>query len=127
MDLCHEAGTLFTYAFSKGSIPLLDQMLEAGVDILQAIDPLMDPYMDMKKLKEITRGKMSLWGGINESLTIQEGSEEEIKNTVEKAISDLGPDGGFVLSPVDNVLLTTEEAWRKVLLFIKVWKEISGI
>lgn len=126
-DLCHGADAMFVYVLVRGFIPLIDQVLEAGVDILQGVDPVSDPYMDMKKLKEMTRGKISLWGGVNEAITVQLKSEDEIRKAVKETIVTLGSDGGLVLSPVENVLLTTDEAWRKVMLFIKVWKELRNI
>lgn len=125
--LCHETDTLFAYVLVRGSIPLIDQVLEAGVDILQGVDPVMDPYMDMKKLKEKVKGKMSLWGGVNEAVTIQSGSEDEIRSAVKKAMVELGSDGGLVLSPVENVLITTDEEWNKVLMFINAWKNICDL
>jgi len=111
VGLCHEADTMFVYVLAKGSMPLIGQVLEAGVDILQGVDPVSDPYMDMKKLKEMTRGKMSLWGGVNEAITVQLKSEDEIRKAIKEANNTLGYDGGFILSPVENVLLTTDEAW----------------
>lgn len=126
-DLCHQAGTKFAYAMAKGSLPLIDQILDAGVDILQCIDPVMDPYMDLKKLKVIGNNKISVWGGVNEPITVQSGSEEKIRKAVKEAIITLDSNGGLVLSPVENVLLTTNKAWENVLLFIKVWKEMRNI
>lgn len=123
-NLCHQAGAKFAYTLVRGSIPLIDQVLEAGVDALIGVDPVMDPYMDMQVLKEKVSGKICLWGGVNEALTIQSGTKDEIKEAVRKAINILGKDGGFILSPVENVLLTSDESWRNVKMFIEIWKEL---
>lgn len=123
--LCHQAGAKFTYTLVRGSIPLIDQVLEAKVDALIGVDPVMDPYMDMQVLKEKTKGKMCLWGGVNEAITIQSGNKDEIREAVRKAIDILGKDNGFILSPVENVLLTSDESWRKVMMFIEIWKELK--
>ena len=128
VKLCHQAGTRFAYTIVKGSLPLIDQIAGAKVDILIGVDPSsMDPYMDLKLLHEKVNGKMCLWGGINEAVTIQSGTEDEIREAVKKAINILGKDGGFILSPVENVLLTTDEAWKKVMMFIKIWNEMKKI
>jgi len=105
----------------------MDHLLNGGVDILQGISSIMNPYKDMKKLKDVVKGKMSLWGGVNEAVTVQSGSEDEIRKEVEEAVNTLGSDGGFVICPVDNILLTTDEAWEKVMMFIKAWNEIKSL
>jgi hypothetical protein len=38
----------------------------------------------------------------------------------------LGPGGGFILSPVDNVREDTERAWANTRTFIDTWKEYRG-
>jgi hypothetical protein len=69
---------------------------------------------------------MNIWGGVNEALTLQIGSEDDIRNAIKKAINTFGTDGGFILSPVENILFTTDESWKKVLKFIEIWKEIRA-
>ena len=76
-----------------------------------------------KSLKKKAQRKICLWGGVNQALTIELGDEDGIKDAVEEAITVLGKDGGFILSPVENVIDISEVVWKKVIMFIEAWKE----
>ena len=71
--------------------------------------------------KRKLRGRIALWGGVSGFLTIEEGSEDDIRKATAAALETLGPDG-FILSPVDNIRSASETVWRKVLSFIDTWK-----
>jgi len=67
---------------------------------------------------------MCVWGGVNGFITIERGTEEEVRSAVREAIEALGPGGGFILSPVDNVRADDETARRNVTAFIDAWKQV---
>ncbi len=123
-SLTRQAGAKFGYIMTGGIMPLLDMILEAGVDINIGVDPVQGKGTDVKALKAKSDGKMCLWGGVNGFLTVERGTEEEIAAAVEGAIGVLSKNGGFILSPVDNVTDDTEKTWRNVKRFIEVWKEL---
>jgi hypothetical protein len=81
--------------------------------------------MRFPKLKQKLRGRIALWGGVNGFLTIEDGSEDDIRRATAAALATLGPDG-FILSPVDNVRNPSEATWRKVLAFIAARKQAVG-
>ena len=125
IELTHQAGVKFGYIITSGVMPLLDDFLELGIDVLIGVDPIMGKGTDLKELKEKLKGKISLWGGINGFLTIEKGTKKEVEEAVEKAISVLGPEG-FILSPVDNVTEDSKRSWDNVKTMIKRWKEIRN-
>ena len=55
-------------------------------------------------------------------MTVELGTEEETAAAVRRALEVLGADGGFILSPVDNVREDTENAWRNTHRLIETWK-----
>lgn len=120
-ELAHQAKAKFGYILTTGVMPLVDLLIEAGVDVLIGVDPLQDRTIEMSILKERAKGKMGLWGGVNGFLTVEMGTSEEVQKAVRKALEALGPDG-FVLSPVDNVREDQPEVWRNVNVFIRTWK-----
>ncbi len=125
VDLAHQAGAKFGHIItSKAPV---DELIEIGVDVLIGVDPVMDPTMDLAALKAKAKGKICLWGGVNQALTVEQGSENEIKEAVEKAVRTLGKDGGFILCPVENVIDVSQEVWDKELMFIEAWKELRAI
>ena len=102
VDLAHEHGAKFGYICSSGTKPMLDFHLEAGIDVLIGVDPVQDTRMDLALLKERVGDRMCLWGGVSGAVTVEMGTEEEVRLAVRQAIEALGPTG-FILSPVDNI------------------------
>lgn len=124
VELAHQAGAKFGYIMTVGALQFVDLLTEAGVDVLIGVDDVQDHGMDFRALKDTARGRLGLWGGVNGFVTIEEGTDAEIRSATERATETLGPDG-FILSPVDNIRDTSEATWRRVRLFIDTWKECA--
>jgi len=122
VDLTHQSGVKFGYIMTSGVMPLLDDLLNSGIDVLIGIDPIQGRGTNLKEFKEKLRGRICLWGGVNGFLTIERGTKKEVEDAVSKAISILGPEGGFILSPVDNVTEDRDITWNNVKVMIKIWK-----
>ncbi len=121
--MAHQAGAKFGYILTSGAMPLLDMIIEAGVDVLIGVDPIQGKGTDMAEMKRRTAGKLALWGGINGFLTVERGTPQGIREAVKLALDTLGPDG-FILSPVDNIRDTSEETWRNTMALIEAWREM---
>jgi len=119
--LAHSAGAKFGYINTSGTRAILDQIMEAGVDVLVGVDPIQGKDTDLAAFKQAARGRMCLWGGVNGFLTVEQGTPEEIEAAVREALSALGPEG-FILSPVDNVRDLSEPCWERVLEFVRAWR-----
>ncbi len=125
IELVHQAGVKFGYIMTSGVMPLLDDFLQLGIDVLIGVDPLQGKGTDLKLLKKRLNEKICLWGGINGFLTIEKGTREEVEEAVEESISILGPKG-FILSPVDNVRESSELSWNNIKTMIDTWKRKLG-
>jgi len=123
IDITHQAGARFGYIMTSGVMPLLDDFLELGIDVLIGVDPIMGKGTDLKRLKERLSGKICLWGGVNGFLTIEKGEKEEVEEAVSQAISIFAQGGGFILSPVDNVTEDSEKSWSNVKSMVETWKK----
>ena len=121
VDLAHERGAKFGYICSSGTRPMLDHYLEAGFDVLIGIDPVQGTYTNMPLMKEKLGNAMCLWGGVSGAVTVETGSEEEVRSAVREAIDTLGPDG-FILSPIDNLTVDAPLTWQNVEVFIDEWR-----
>lgn len=122
-EQCHAADTKFVYTSTSGVMPLLGLYVEAGVDVLQGVDPIMGKGTDLRIMKEKLNKKICLWGGVNQTLTVEMGTDDQIRKAVINAIKILAPGGGFILSPVENVLHTTDKIWERTYKFIKIARE----
>jgi uroporphyrinogen-III decarboxylase len=120
-DLAHERGAKFGYICTSGTTPLLDDYLEAGIDVLIGVDPIQGTLTDMPLLREKLGGRMCLWGGVSGAVTVEMGTEGDVRAAVHAALDSLGPDG-LILSPVDNVTVDAPRTWRNVEALIDEWK-----
>jgi len=120
--LAHERGIKFGYICSSGTRPMLDYYKEAGIDVLIGIDPVQGTYTDMVLMKEKIGERICLWGGVSAAVTVERGSEEEIRSAVRHALKTLGPEG-MVLSPVDNFTVDEPNTWSNIDIFIDEWKK----
>ncbi len=122
-DLAHQAGAKLGGMMTTGTLPLVDLLAEAGLDAIMGIDP---HVTDLGALKRETNGRLALWGGINGYGTVEQGSEAQVRAEVRQAVELLAPDGGFILSPVENVRDRSQRAWSNTLALIDEWKAITG-
>ncbi len=61
IELTHQAGAKFGYIMTSGIMPLLDDSLELGVDVLIGVDPVQGKGTDLRLLKtEAGRENLSL-------------------------------------------------------------------
>jgi len=123
VELVHQAGRKFGYIITSAFLPLLDDILAAGVDVLIGLDPKEGKGTDLREVKRRFReAGRCLWGGVSGPLSVETCGPGETEAAVREAISILGEGGGFVLSPVDNVREDTENAWKNTEVLIETWK-----
>lgn len=124
-DIVHQAGRYFGYIITSAFLPLLDDILAAGVDVLIGLDPSEGKGTHLPAIKErVRRAGRALWGGVSGAITVEMGSEADTENAVSAALETLGGGGGFILSPVDNVRENTDTARRNTRRFIEAWKRL---
>lgn len=122
VDLVHDHGTKFGYICSSGLQPMLSLFSEAGIDVLIGIDPVQGTYTNLTTIKEKIGDTTCLWGGVSGAVTVELGSEAQVRSAVQQAISTLGPNG-FILSPVDNITIDAPQTWQNIQVFIDEWKK----
>jgi len=119
VQLAHQAGVKFGYIVTSKVMPLIDLIIESGVDVLIGVDPR---EYDLEKLAVKAKGKLCLWGGVNGHLTVERGAPEDVEGEVSRAMRMLAPLGGFIMSPVDNVREYTAEVGANVNQLIESWR-----
>jgi uroporphyrinogen-III decarboxylase len=122
VDLAHERGAKFGYICTLGTKPMLDMYREAGIDVLIGVDPVQDPRAETGLVKEKLGRSTCLWGGVSGAVTVERGSEQEVRSAVRQAVETLGP-MGFILSPVDNITVDDPHTWRNVDVFVDEWRK----
>jgi uroporphyrinogen-III decarboxylase len=123
-ELVHQAGKKYAYIVTTAFMPILDDILDAGVDILIGLDPREGKGTELQKVKDKFQARNKcIWGGVSGALTVEQGSEAETEAAVIEALHVLGAGSGFILSPVDNVREDTPTAWKNTRRFIDTWKK----
>ncbi|MDP2999791.1 MAG: uroporphyrinogen decarboxylase family protein [Bryobacterales bacterium] len=93
--------------------PIVPELIEIGVDVLNPIQPRsMDPALMKRKYGD----KLCFWGTIDEQFTLPFGSSEDVRREVLARIETAGADGGLILGPTHHVQLDTplENFWAMV-------------
>jgi uroporphyrinogen-III decarboxylase len=121
VDLAHEHGASFGYICSSGLRPMFDLFLEAGIDVLIGVDPVQGTHTDLRQIKEKLGERICVWGGVSGAVTVELGSEDEIRQAVRQAVQQLGP-AGLILSPVDNITVDAPLTWSNLQIFIDEWQ-----
>ncbi len=115
-QVAHDNG-VFLICHSCGNLRLiLPQMIEAGIDIYQAIQPI----EDIAGLKRDFGSDLCLWGGVSNHDLVVAGPDE-IRRQVEHAMVTCAPGGGFILgsshsmtvrTPLENIVAMLDAAGR---------------
>ncbi len=105
---------------SDGNIyPLIGDLIDAGVDILNPVQVSAQDMGDTARLKREFGNHLSFNGAIDTQWVLPHGTPDDVRQEVRRRIKDLGPGGGYVCSavhciqpdvPPENVCAMFEEA-----------------
>jgi len=102
IDLAHQAGA-YAFFHSDGAIrPIIPDMIEAGIDVLNPIQ-WRCKGMGRKALKQDFGDQVVFHGGVDNQYTLAFGSVEEVREEVIYNIHVLGQGGGYILAPCHNI------------------------
>jgi uroporphyrinogen decarboxylase len=90
----HTCGSVYT---------LLDDLIEIGVDILNPVQVSAAHMGDTARLKREYGGRLVFWGAIDTQAVMPQGTTADVRDEVERRITDLAPGGGYVLTAVHNL------------------------
>lgn len=102
-------------------VPLIDDLIEAGVDILNPVQP---DCMDPAVLKRRYGKKLSFWGSIDVQHTLSFGTPKDVEDEVRQRLKTVAPGGGLILGSTHNVQFS-ENAIKNVLKFYEVVKKFG--
>jgi len=113
---------MLVFYHSDGNIePIIPDLIEIGVDILNPVQP---ECMDIAKLKKKYGNWLSFWGGIGVQTTMPFGTPDDVQATVKKTIEVAGKGGGLVIAPAH--LIEPDVPWENVEAFIDAVKRYGA-
>jgi uroporphyrinogen decarboxylase len=106
---------------SDGDIyPLLPDLLELGIDLLNPVHVAARDMGDTARLKREFGRRLSFCGAIDTQQVLPHGTTDDVRREVRRRIRDLAPGGGYLLAsvhclqpdvPPENVCAMLEEAF----------------
>lgn len=94
---------MYTCYHSDGMIqPIIPDLVEIGIDILNPIQP---ECMDVDGIKKKYGDKLALSGTISLQKTLSQGTPKDVKEEVILRIKTCGLGGGLILSPSNNATI----------------------
>ncbi len=97
----------------------LDGLVEAGVDI---INPLQPDVNDVQEVKKRYGDKLTVWGNVDTRHVMSHGSIEDVIEEVKKVISILSPGGGHIFCS-NHTIQATPRAVENTIAFYWAVKE----
>ncbi|MFC1537789.1 uroporphyrinogen decarboxylase family protein [Candidatus Latescibacterota bacterium] len=103
-DWIHENTQWKIFIHTCGGVrPLLEDIIDAGFDILNPVQCSADG-MEAQKLKDDFGDRITFWGGgVDTQKTLPFGTPEEVYAEVSERIKIFNRGGGFVFDPIHNV------------------------
>jgi len=97
---------------------VLEDLIEAGVDILNPVQP---EAMDPAEVKTRYGDRLSFWGTVGVQHTLPFGTVEEVKAEVRQRIETVGAGGGLLIGP--SHVIEPEVPWENILAFVEAVRE----
>ncbi len=116
--LCRQHGAAVKYHSCGGVRPIIPDLIEIGVDVLNPIQTLAEG-MEPEALKREFGAHITLHGGIDTQQLLPHAAPQTVRDHVRRMIACLGENGGYILGPshvfqadvpIDNVLAIYEAA-----------------
>jgi uroporphyrinogen decarboxylase len=101
--------------------PLLGDLIEVGVDLLNPVQVSAGKMGDTARLKQEFGRRLSFCGAIDTQRVMPHGTPEDVRQEVRRRIKDLAPGGGYVAAavhclqpdvPPENIMAMCEEVAR---------------
>jgi uroporphyrinogen decarboxylase len=98
----HEAGVPFIKHTDGNVRPILDDLIAAGIDCLDPLDPL--GGMTLEELKPRTNGRICLKGNVNIAGALSLGTPQQVREETLACLRAGMTGGGYVLSTSNSVM-----------------------
>ncbi len=97
----HDYG-LYVIKHSDGNLyPILDLLIDAGIDCLNPIDPL--GGMSLAKVKKEYGNRVCIMGNVNCAGNLVHGTEKQVIEEVKSCIETGAPGGGYIISSSNSI------------------------
>lgn len=97
----HDAGLPFVKHCDGNIYPIIETLIDAGIDCLNPIEPAAG--MDLGEVKRMYGKRISLWGNVDCAELLTFKTPAEVRAATERCIADGAPGGGYILSSSNTI------------------------
>lgn len=109
----------FVFYHSDGNVaPVIPDLIEIGVDILNPVQP---ECLDPAAIKREFGDRLSFWGTVSVQRTMPFGTPDEVRAEVRARVRDVACGGGLILAPAH--VLGPETPWENIVAFFEAADE----
>jgi uroporphyrinogen decarboxylase len=120
IDLAHDHGIRVMHHTCGGVRPLIPLFVDAGLDILQSLQPRA-AGMDLAELKQEFGRDLALHGSVDIQRTLPFGTPEDVRAEVQKQLEVGKPGGGFIICTAHNIQIDVPLA--NVVALIRAYQD----
>jgi uroporphyrinogen decarboxylase len=88
-------------------VPILPDLIEIGVDIINPVQTVVSGLEDTFALKERFGDRITFHGGMDVQQVVAQGTPDSLRAEVGRRLYDLGRGGGYILAPCHNISFDT--------------------
>jgi len=105
LDSIHRMTDAKILFHSCGAIePLINDLIEIGVDILNPLQPLAANMGNSRALKSKYGDRICFHGGVDTQRILPFGSLDDIEKEIQTRIRGFGPEGGYIVAPAQSLM-----------------------
>ena len=101
IKVAKDAGIPYVKHCDGDLYPILDLLVEQGIDCLNPIEPAAG--MDIGKVKKLIGHKVALWGNIDCSRLLTFGTPNDVRKATIECIKDASSGGGHIISSSNTI------------------------
>ena len=120
IDVYKDAGLPHIHHSCGNIIPIIPDLIEMGVDVLNNVQPEAMPRSEIKHF----RGQITFYGGISTQDILPHGTPEEIYEEVRSCLEDFGSDTGMILST--GISVVSDVPLENVNALFSAFNELNG-
>jgi len=110
-EILHEMGVPCLFHSCGNNRLILDQMVDAGIDAYQAIQPL----ERIEEIKRLFGDRITLWGGVSTD-TLARGTLEEVRHQALFTLKHCAPGGGLIVGSSHSIVVKTPLANYRAMI-----------
>jgi len=84
-------------------LPLIEDLIETGADILNPVQTSTSGMDDTAALKEKFGDRLAFHGAMDVQQMMPNSTQEELRWEIARRMTDLGSDGGYIVAPCHNI------------------------